>query len=194
MTYMDFTSHSGRPLVPGQAFDVINRIFGSLGQVRRAEGVESGGYSTISAQTPQERNLAEIQDCISKISMHLPKGFSSGLNRQFANLLDEDAWEEQDHFIGSKALRAFTQLLLTSRTQRRPGIGTDGRGSITASWSVGSNRLVVECLPSEKVTIVLSREMEGGEVERAAFGPMNPRRSREVLAPFYPEVWFDVKR
>lgn len=191
MTYLDVATQSGSPLVAGQAFLVINRFFGSLGQVRRAEGVEGAGYSTLSAQTPQERNLCEIQDSISKISMHLPKGFANGLNRQFANLLDDDAWEEEDELIGRKAINAFTQLLVGTQTRKRPGIGTNGRGSITASWSVGKNRLVVECLPSEQISMVLSREKNGGKIERAAFATVDPKTVSEKLAPFNPGVWFD---
>lgn len=191
MTYVDVSAIPNGPLVAGQAFDVINRIFVSFGQTRGADSVEGRCHSTLPDLSPIEENLRKVQHSISKISMHLPAGFSRGLNRQFANMMDEEAWEQDDEFIGQPALNTFIQLLLRTQTRRRPGIGTNGRGSITASWSVGNNRLVVECLPSDKVSMVLTRERQNGDVERAAFGSVHPRRAREILTPFNPEVWFD---
>lgn len=191
MTYVDVSAFSRGPLVAGQAVDVINRIFGSLGQVRGADSIEGAGYSTLSGLRAQEKNLREVQDSISKISMHLPKGFASGLNRQFANLFDEDAWEEEDELIGHKAASAFSQFLIATGTNTRPGIGTDGRGSITASWSAGKNRLIVECLPTGKVSLIVSRDGQKGEIERIASGPLNLERATKMLNSFDPGVWFD---
>ncbi len=192
MTFMDVTANSRGLLVGGYASIAINRIFGNFGQGRGADSVEGAGYTTLPLLSPREENLRKVQDSISSISMHLPAGFVGGLNRQFANLMDDDAWEEDDELIASLSMKAFTQLLIGTGTRRRPGIGTDGRGSVTASWSVGKDRLIAECLPSGKVSMVLSRERDSGEVERAAFGPLNPKRAREVLSPFSPGVWFDV--
>lgn len=191
MTYMDAMVHSYSSPVVGLFPDKFDRLIELFGQGVGSGRVEGAGRSTLPFLSPLEENLRKVQDSISKVSMHLPKGFSNGLNRQFANMMDEDAWEQDDEHIGQPALNVFIQLLLATHTQRRPGIGTNGRGSITASWSVGKNRLVVECLQSEKVSMVLSREMENGDIERAAFGAVHPRRAREILAPFNPGVWFD---
>ncbi len=191
MTYVDTGLFASEPLVAGKAVDAINLFFKGLGHVRGTDTIEGAGFPTLPNLSPIEDNLRKLQDSISKVSMHLPKGFSRGLNRQFANMLDEDAWETDDELIEQLALNAFIQLLLATQTQRRPGIGTNGRGSITASWSVAKNRLVVECLPSGKVSMVLTREMENGDIERAVFDPVSPKRVREILAPFNPEVWFD---
>ncbi|MFD1342613.1 hypothetical protein [Litorisediminicola beolgyonensis] len=191
MTFIDMGVFPRGPLVSGRAYDRINHFFGLLGQVGGADRIETQDAPTSSTRSPLEERLRFVQDTISEVSMHLPSGFAAGLNKQFANLMDEDAWEDNDELINPEALTAFFMLLICSGTGRRPGIGTNGRGSITASWTAAGNRLTVECLPSGRVSLVLSRQQGDGEVERAAFGHIKPQRVREVLAPFEPEVWLD---
>jgi len=191
MIFADMGSFRREPLISGRASDKINRFFGLLGRVGGAEQIEENDSSARSQLTPLEDRLRFVQDRISEISMHLPRGFATGLNRQFANLMDDDAWEDSDELVSPRAVTAFILTLLRTRANRRPGIGTNGRGSITASWTEGANRLTVECLPDERISFVLSRVSEGGEIERAAFGPIHPHRILQVLGPFNPEVWFD---
>ncbi len=193
MIYADAGSFSGELLIAGRAYDMISQIFGPLKRVGRSEASSSSRRRPVEERLKYvvEERLNDVQDTVSKFSMHLPQDFAIGLNRQFANLMDDDAWEADDELISLNALTGFLMTLLYTNTCRRPGIGTNGRGSITASWTEGENRLTVECMPSEKVTLVLSRVRDSGEVERAAFGPIRPERIREVLAPFGPEVWFD---
>lgn len=191
MTYVDAGSFSKSLLVPGQAYDKVIRLVGLLGRAAGTDNRRVAGHPHLSQSSPVEERLRYVQETISKISMHLPHGFATGLNRQFANLMDSDAWEDDDELVSPGALTAFLNTLFYAKTLRRPGIGTNGRGSITASWTEGGNRLTIECLPSGLASLVLSRCGKNGEVERAAFAPMRPARIREVLVPFDPEVWFD---
>ena len=191
MTYVDATSHSFSPaLVPGRASDTINRFFGGLKKAGQAGYIDFGGNNATSWRTPLEQRLNEVQRAISSMSMHLPQGFSAGLNQQFANLMDEDAWEDDDEFPIVDALSTFLNVLISTRTNRRPGIGTNGRGSISAFWTNGGNRLTVECLPSGSISWVLTRADASGQVERAA-GVCGLGRLNDVLRPYRPEVWFD---
>ena len=190
MTFVDVETIRSGPLVPGRAYDKINHFFEQLRRVGGAKQIEAQVPSAAPRLKPLEERLRFVQDAISDISMHLPKGFAAGLNRQFANLMDDDAWEDDDELISPEALTAFIRTLLSSQTNRRPGIGTNGRGSITASWTEGKNRLTVECLPTGDISIVLARKGSDGEIERAAFGPIRPKRIREVISPFNPEIWF----
>ena len=190
MIYADAGSFQNVQLEPGRAIDKINSFFGR----RRADRVDypdAREARTTSRRSPLEERLRDVQKTISSISMHLPKGFVAGLNRQFANLMADDAWEDDDELVSPVALKAFLLTLVNTQTQRRPGIGSNGHGSITAAWTVGGNRLTIEFLPSGQASLVLSRLGDSGEVERAAFGPIRPARIREVLAPYRPEVWFD---
>ena len=191
MTYVDAGSFSKSLLVPGQAYDKVIRLVGLLGRAGGTDNRSLPSQRHLSQRNLVEDRLRYVQETVSKISMHLPHGFATGLNRQFANLMDSDAWEDDDELVSPGALTAFLNTLLYTKTLRRPGIGSNGRGSITASWTEGANRLTIECLPSGLASLVLSRSGKNGEVERAAFSPIRPERVREVLAPFGPEVWFD---
>lgn len=191
MIYEDTGNFTWGPLVPGQAHNQIDRFFECLGQTGVTGGVDVASEPTLTTSTPLAARLKSVQDNVSAMSMHLPSGFAPGLRRQFANLMDEDAWEDEDEFVTMEALTVFLMMLIHTKTKRRPGIGTNGRGSITASWTEGDNRLTIECLPSAKVSLVLSRAGDGGDIERAVFGPMRPERLCQVLVPFNPGVWFD---
>lgn len=190
MTFVDVGAFRRSPLTAGRASDTINKFFRHLSRVGGAEQIEALELGSSPQLNPAEECLRLIQENISNISMHLPKGFVAGLNRQFANMMDDDAWESDDELIGRTAINSFLQTLLSTHTKRRPGIGTNGRGSITATWTEGDNRLTIECLASGKISVVLSRKQVTGEIERAAFGPTRPDRIRDLLAPFDPEIWF----
>jgi hypothetical protein len=186
MIYAIAESSQRHPLKAGHARDAINQFFVSIGKRGKLD------TSSSSPRNPVEERLKYIQDKVSEISMHLPRGFAVGLNRQFANLMDDEAWEAEDELLHINALDTFLMVLRVTKTIRRPGIGTNGRGSITASWTEGANRLTIECLPSKRVTMVVSRAMGAlGEIERAAFGEISTGRILEILTPFGPEVWLD---
>lgn len=173
------------PFVAGGAYDAVNEFFG-----RGKKASKLGGDHVIAARSPLEENLLLAQDAISEISMHLPKNFARGLSRQFANLMDEDAWEDEDEPIHPNSITTFLMVLVHSGTKRRPGIGTNGQGSITASWVNGKERLIIECLPSGNLTVLLSRSLEVGETERASFVAIKANRLFSILTPFEPSVWF----
>lgn len=143
-------------------------------------------------QTPREQRLDEIHTLVSRASMHLPKGqddFAVGLRRQFSTMLSAEAWEDLDELPSVEALETFLRVLLSTGAKSRPGLGTNGRGSVTAFWRRGENRLTVDCLPTGSVRWVLSRLNDKGELERAA-AECQPDRLIEVLSAFKPEVWF----
>ena len=191
MTYVDTNGYvMGTTLEPGFASETINRLFGDLKVAGERNYVDFGGDLAESSNTDLERRLEDIQRTISSASMHFPSGFATGLRRQFANLLDEDAWEEEDELPSMLAVSTFLRVLYQTAASRRPGIGTNGHGSISAFWTNGDNRLTVECLPDDRTTWVLTRVYDNGETERAA-GECSPGRLNEVIGPYSPEVWFD---
>ncbi len=191
MIYVDTNGYvMGPTLKPGFASETINRLFGNLRIAGERNYADFGGDLAESSNTNLERRLEDIQRTISSASMHFPNGFATGLRRQFANLLDEDAWEEEDELPGTLAVSTFLRVLYQTAKSRRPGIGANGRGSISAFWTNGDNRLTVECLPGDRTTWVLTRVYDNGETERAA-GECSSDRLNEVIGPYSPEVWFD---
>ena len=192
MTYVNSEKFIGVPLEPGRAFGEIDSSFHRLARAEVSNYFEEKSTSALADRTPVQARLTLIQGLISDVSMHLPEGFARGLNRQFANLMDEEAWETSDDLISPSALSAFLIGLIHIQTNKRPGIGTNGIGSVTAAWTEGPNRLTIEFLESGKASLVLTRYLDSEEPERAALAPMPTGRLREVLAPFSPEVWFDI--
>jgi len=170
-------------------YDYLNNIVRGLKSVGPLGFVQLDNSDASSEMSQRERRLLEIQTAISSVSMHLQTGFSHGLSRQFYELLDEDAWEDEDVLPDMSSVRTFLQVLVGTDGNRRPGIGTNGRGSVTAFWLADGNRLTVECLPEERITWVLTRELDG-ETVRAA-GESRPARLLHELTPYNPEIWFD---
>jgi hypothetical protein len=84
----------------------------------------------------REKRLEEIKQIISNHSSQLPEGCAERLSVQFANMMADDAWEDNDELPSSDALSAFL-LWLMRCGDVRPGIGTNGRGSITAFYRDG---------------------------------------------------------
>lgn len=187
---IDFTSDRVSPITGRlrEGFHGAFRLLASGGTYRALayEGTDELGSSL----SPLEANLRDIQSAITAISMHLPKGFAVGLKTQFANMLDPDEWDSRDKLISTEAVNCFLVLLIHSRAQKRPGIGTNGKGAVSAFWRSGTDRLTVSCHPTGEVTWVISYTPEDGEPEKAA-GTCKANRLLKVLAPFEPERWFD---
>lgn len=193
MTYVE-ASHFGQVALPTNgvaswAYTVANNVSRRLTTFTQGSGIALEDNCTLSEQTLRQKRLQDIQIMVSGASRHLPKGFSSGLNSQFANMLADDAWEDSDELPSLRSVKALLLTLITTGAQLRPGIGTNGRGSITAFWREGENRLTIDCLPSGNTRWVLTRVNATGEIERAA-AECQPERLREVLDAYRPEVWF----
>jgi hypothetical protein len=190
MTYVD-NGHFARggPLRSGRAYDVMNRLIDGLQRAGQSPHLHVNHQGASSLRTPLEQRLVDFQSSISDVSRYLPTGFAVGLNRQFANMFDDDAWEDGDDLPTVAALTGFLTMLIQTRSNRRPGIGTNGRGSITAFWTEGVNRLTVECYAAGRTTWVLTRIQQDGGVERAA-GDCQASRLLDVLQPYEQGVWF----
>lgn len=187
MTFVDTVNFPGGPL----EFFARDGFFKRLGRSVSTQHLSESTNSTTATRSPVGERLRLIQDAISDVSMHLPSGFARGLNRQFANLMDEDAWEHTDELISLEALSAFLVTLVRTNTTKRPGIGTNGIGSVTAAWTEGQNRLTIEFLPCGRASVIVTRFLQTDEPVRSAFAPMRPDLICTMLAPFAPEVWFD---
>ena len=79
-------------------------------------------------------------------------------------------------------------MLLLVRAKRRPGLGATSDGHLIAMWTIGNDRLTIECLPADEIRWVVFREIDG-ERESAA-GRTVLARLPDVLEPYAPERWF----
>jgi hypothetical protein len=99
----------------------------------------------------REKRLEEIKRIISDHSSQLPEGRAERLIVQFANMMADDVWEDNDELPSLDALSAF--LLWLMRGDVSPGIGSNGRGSITAFYRDGDIKHTIDFLPSGKMAI-----------------------------------------
>jgi hypothetical protein len=61
-------------------------------------------------------------------------------------MMADDAWEDNDELPSLVAVMAFLQMLIA--TKAMPGIGSNGRGSITAFYRDGDIKHTIDFLPS----------------------------------------------
>ena len=133
--------------------------------------------------------LASFKIRTATVAMHLDRDWRRKLFRQLDSLLDTESWEPGDLPPKFASFSTFLRLLTLLRPDRRPVLGATTDGSLIATWTAGSDRLTIECLPNDSVRWHLSVCIEG-EVERAAAVTPLPRLS-EVLGPYQPERWFN---
>jgi hypothetical protein len=122
--------------------------------------------------------------------MHFSTDFRLALTRGIKRLLSDDNWDDEDSMPQEDSFLTLLKCILVLNTKKAPSIGSDGQGSLSATWVAGSNRLTLECYNRDLVFLVLSRDMGAGKAERVAAHTSVGRLS-EVLSPFNPEVWFD---
>jgi hypothetical protein len=108
--------------------------------------------------TLRERRLEEIRKIIYDPASQLPEGCAERLSVQFANMMAEDAWEDNDELPSLVALTTFLSWLRHVKHVSHPGIGSNGRGSITAFWREGDIRYTYDFLSSGKVVSFFRRK------------------------------------
>ena len=122
------------------------------------------------------------------IAMHLPADWRTGLFRQVDSLLALEDWDKEDAPISEASFTTLLRMVLLIRAKRRPGLGASGDGHAIAMWTVGSDRLTVECLPADEIRWVVVCGVDG-ERESAA-GQTVLARLPDVLKPYDPDRWF----
>ena len=133
-------------------------------------------------------STAGFKILLSSVSMHLDDAWRRKLNSQIDSLLALDEWDEADMPPTANSIRTFVRTLLTLGARRRPGMGATSNGNLIATWTVGENRLTVECQKDDEIRYSLVRNT--GHIDRVA-GVTHLTRLIEVLAPFHPEIWFN---
>jgi hypothetical protein len=154
--------------------------------------IESSKLTTKSLNEQLYDALASFKIKTAAVAMHLDRDWRAKLFRQLDNLLDVENWESDDLPPQLASFSTFLRLLILLRPDKRPGLGAAHDGKMIATWTSGTDKLTVECLPNDSARWNLSVTIDG-EIERAAaITPL--RRLGEVLKPYQPERWFDDGR
>ena len=122
------------------------------------------------------------------IAMHLPGDWRTRLFSQVDSLLSLDDWDKADIPISEASFTTFLRMVLLVRAKRRPGLGATGDGHVIAMWTVGSDRLTIECLPADDIRWIVVCGIDGDR--ESAAGQTVLARLLEVLKPYAPERWF----
>jgi len=122
------------------------------------------------------------------VAMHLDPEWRSRFFSQIDSLMDAENWEQEDAPVTEASFTTLLRMILLVRPKRRPGLGSTSTGNIIAAWTVGKDRLTIECLPNDKVRWVLS--LDSDDHREGAAGHTSLSRLTAVLAPYNPERWF----
>jgi len=145
----------------------------------------------VQAKSTAERlydSLAEAKQLTAQVAMHLDSDLRRRLFAQLDDLLNLDDWHDDDTPLTGSSFSTFLRMILFVNPDRRPGLGLSNHGNLVAAWTVGGDRLTIECLPKDTVRWSLSCEIDGDR-ERAA-GETQVVRLPDVLNSFKPQRWF----
>ena len=122
------------------------------------------------------------------VAMHLDRDWRLRLFGQLDSLLALEDWPADDPPPSMDSFSTFLRMLTLLRPQRRPGLGASSDGHLIATWTVGDDRLTIECLPKDIVRWHLAVTIDD-ERERAAAETPLPRLGA-VLGVWDPTRWF----
>jgi hypothetical protein len=134
--------------------------------------------------------LASFKVRTATIAMHIDREWRDRLFKQLDSLLSAEDWQSEDPTPTLASFSTFIRMLLFLKPERRPGLGATNNGHLIAAWTVGNDRLTMECLPNDFVRWHLSAMIDGDREKAAAESPI--QRLSAVLAPYTPSRWFSA--
>lgn len=146
------------------------------------------GAHTRSLEEQLYDSRAAFKIATNNVVMHFDREWQRRFFAQLDAVLDADEWDTDDPLITESAFRTLLRILLMLRGKRRPGLAVGPNGTIIAAWTVGPNRLTLECHPIDTVRWIITQIIDG-ESDTAA-GQTKLVHLFERLAAFNPEQWF----
>lgn len=178
--------------VPSSAIGPVSKILDAqIEDLRKPSPTFSGKAQPISDTASEVElfdTLAKFKIRTSQVAMHLDRDWRSKLFGQLDSLLDKDSWEPLDKPPRLTSFATFLRMLIFLRPQRRPGLGATPSGEMIATWSAGSDRLTIECLPEDLVRWTVSVIINDDRERAAGITPVI--RLKDVLAPYDTARWF----
>ncbi|MGY4332955.1 hypothetical protein ACVWWG_007372 [Bradyrhizobium sp. LB7.2] len=174
-----------------QLGSVSNVIKGQIENLRKPSPTYSGQTRTALTKTLDEQLfdvLAQFKIRTSQVAMHLDRDWRAKLFTQLDSLLSVEDWEPLDRPPTVESFATFLRLLIFLKPQRRPGLGATAKGELIATWTDGTDRLTIECLPQDLVRWSVSVTINDDRERAAGVTPVS--RLPAVLAPYGPERWF----
>ena len=143
------------------------------------------------AETPLDQRLFDARAACkiktAEVAMHLDRDWRKRFFAQLDTLLDVEEWDPQDKPVTLRSFSTLLRMLILLKPKRRPGLGATFDGNMVAAWTVGKDRLTIECLPDDEVRWVVLHYLDD-ERETAA-GQTGLLRLLDVLQPYNPDHW-----
>jgi hypothetical protein len=136
--------------------------------------------------------LASFKIRTSSVAMYLDEQWRRRFFDQLDSLLDEESWDRDDKPPSLESFTTLLRMLLMFAPARRPGLGATSDGALVAAWTVGADRLTIQCLRNDRVKWVLSCELDGAR--ESAAGNSSLSNLRQILSPYRPDRWFFAQR
>jgi hypothetical protein len=162
-------------------------------RLRRVSPIFTSGPSAASKKSIEEQlydALSAFKVRTATIAMHLDRDWRSRLFEQLDSLLATQDWEPEDETPTLASFSTFIRMLVFLKPDRRPGLGATSDGRLIATWTVGDDRLTMECWPNDIMRWHLSTLIDGERERAAAETPIS--RLGAVLAPYNPQRWFNA--
>jgi len=125
---------------------------------------------------------------VASVAMHLSTAWRERFFAQLDALLNAEDWDRLDEPISEKSFATLLRLLLLVPVKRRPGLGATSDGHVVAMWTVGKNRLTIECLPGDVVRWAIVQYVDRDR--DTAVGETALPRLLDRLGPYNPQQWF----
>lgn len=187
-----FTGHVGVGLETGLANN--KHTLARAGTVNKLDiqqkHAKRNNVVPFSSKSPDRQLFEYFVADLSNVSMHFSVAIQESLTKQLKEMLNEENWDSEDTLPLRASFVTLLRFLSVAKIHRPPSIGSNGAGSITASWFDGRDRLTLDCLDRDRVLFVLSRVAADGQTERAA-GETRVTLIMEKLMPYNPGIWFN---
>jgi hypothetical protein len=157
-----------------------------LTQEARPGVVASARSKSLEERLFDSRAAAKLR--VASVAMHLSSAWRERFFAQVDALLNAEDWDRLDEPISEKSFATLLRLLLLLRVKRRPGLGATSDGHVVAMWTVGKNRLTIECLPGDEVRWAIVQYVDGDR--DTAAGETALPRLLDRLGPYNPQQWF----
>jgi hypothetical protein len=133
--------------------------------------------------------LAAMKQVLMPVSMYFDQSWRRELIEKLDRFHDAEDWEGDREFPSERSFATFLRTIIYLHPTKRPGLGLSAQGNFLASWRRGSDRIVIEFLPSDELKWVLSQTI-GGDRESGA-GVNQIHRLPDLIAGYEPDRFFN---
>jgi hypothetical protein len=133
--------------------------------------------------------LAAMKHVLMRVSMYFDPSWRRELIEKLDRFHDPEDWEDDRQLPSENSFATFLRTIIYLHPTKRPGIGLSAQGHFLASWRRGSDRIVIEFLPSDELKWVLSQTVDGDRESGAGINQIH--RLPDLIAGYEPDRFFN---